>query len=161
MSSSAAPVSTSQATETTSGSATAETTGASSTSSPSSSKTSDSVASATSSSADGGATDGSAGLSQAAIVGIGVGVGAAVIAVAGIVICLLLRNRRRNRDAGHMEISKPLPGSGRYNNSSRHATHSDNYSRRDNSIEKFGADIEMTSQRYEDMVPRTQPRTMV
>lgn len=32
---------------------------------------------------------------------------------------------------------------------------------RDYSMEKFGNDLEMTSHRYEDMVPRTQPRTLV
>lgn len=84
------------------------------------------------------------------MVGIGVGVGAAVIALAGIVICILLRSRKRTPPRQSMEISKPLPGSGRA------------YAGRDhNSFEKYGNDIEMTTNRYEDMVPRQQPRTMV
>ncbi|KAM4065952.1 CFEM domain-containing protein [Hirsutella rhossiliensis] len=96
------------------------------------------------------ATDPSASaLSQASVVGIGVGVGAAVIAIAGIVLCLLLRSRKRTPRPS-MDISKPLPGSGRA------------YAGRDhNSFEKYGNDIEMTTNRYEDMVPRQQPRTMV
>lgn len=85
------------------------------------------------------------------MIGIGVGIGVAVIGIAGIGIGLLLRNRRR-KPRQSMEISKPLPGSGRM------------YPPRDrdhSSFEKYGNDIEMTSNRYEDMVPRTQPRTMV
>ncbi|KAG8417479.1 hypothetical protein J3458_004982 [Metarhizium acridum] len=138
-------------------SATVETTGTSTKSSLPSS-TSDSAASATSSSA---ATEGSAskGLSQAAIAGIGVGIGAAVIAIAGIVICMLLKARRRKpgRHGHNKDISKPLPGPDRM-----YAQRDTNFRRdRDHSMEKFGNDLEMTSHRYEDMVPRTQPRTLV
>ncbi|PFH62976.1 hypothetical protein XA68_10727 [Ophiocordyceps unilateralis] len=89
------------------------------------------------------------GPSQASVIGIGVGVGAAVVALAGLVICLMLRGRKQ-KPRQSMEISKPLPGSGRA------------YAGRErNSFEKHGNDIEMTSHRYEDMVPRQQPRTMV
>ncbi|RCI08785.1 hypothetical protein L249_4785 [Ophiocordyceps polyrhachis-furcata BCC 54312] len=92
-----------------------------------------------------GSTGGS---SQASVIGIGVGVGAAVVALAGVVICLLLRSRKQ-KPRQSMEISKPLPGSGRA------------YAGRERgSFEKHGNDIEMTSHRYEDMVPRQQPRTM-
>ncbi|OAQ65810.1 extracellular membrane protein, CFEM domain-containing protein [Pochonia chlamydosporia 170] len=137
--------------------AAAETTGSSTTSS-SPSSTTDSAANATSSGdAAGGST--STGLSQAAIAGIGVGIGAAVIAVAGIVICMLLKGRKRkpNQTGDNMDISRPLPGSGRmYPERSRAYRHE-----RDHSLEKFGNDLEITSHRYEDMVPRTQPRTLV
>lgn len=81
--------------------------------------------------------------------GIGVGVGAAVIALAGIVICLLLRSRKR-KPRQSMDISKPLPGSGR-----TYAGHDPHL------FEKYGNDIEMTTQRYEDMVPQQQSRTLV
>ncbi|PHH71547.1 hypothetical protein CDD80_5143 [Ophiocordyceps camponoti-rufipedis] len=86
---------------------------------------------------------------QGTVIGIGIGVGAAVIALAGVVICFLLRGRKQS-PRHSIEISKPLPGSGRA------------YAGRErNSFEKQGNDIEMTSHRYEDMVPRQQPRTMV
>ncbi|PHH71725.1 hypothetical protein CDD82_6352 [Ophiocordyceps australis] len=92
----------------------------------------------------------STGLSGAAAAGVGVGVGAALIALAGVGVCLFMRNRKREpRESG--DISKPLPGSGRTYPPSREP----------GSIEKYGNDIEMTSNRYEDMVPRQQPRTMV
>ncbi|EFY96335.1 CFEM domain protein [Metarhizium robertsii] len=148
---------TSMSTESTPTSATVETTGTP-TKSSSPSSTSDSAPSATSSSA---ATEGSSskGLSQAAIAGIGVGIGAAVIAIAGIVICMLLKARRRKpgRNGHNRDISKPLPGPDRM-----YAHRNTSFRRnRDHSMEKFGNDLEMTSHRYEDMVPRTQPRTLV
>lgn len=91
-------------------------------------------------------------MSYASTVGIGVGVAAAVVA-AGIVGFILLKNRKRKpAPRQSMDISKPLPGSGR--------TYPERERVRD-SFEKYAADIEMTSNRYEDMVPRTQPRTMV
>ncbi|KYK58037.1 hypothetical protein DCS_05050 [Drechmeria coniospora] len=94
------------------------------------------------------------GLSKAAVVGVGIGVGAAVCAVVGIAICLLLRNRKR-KSTQTSELFKPLPGSGRLPGTSRV------YGREHGSFEKNGNDIELSSNRYEDMVPRTQPRTMV
>ncbi|KJZ72477.1 hypothetical protein HIM_08146 [Hirsutella minnesotensis 3608] len=118
----------------------------SSASSATPSNTSAAAASATSSSA---ADPTGASLSQGSVVGIGIGVGAGVIALAGIVICLLLRSRKR-MGRQSMEISKPLPGSGRTYATPDHGVY-----------EKYGPDIEMTSNRYEDMVPRTQPRTLV
>ncbi|KND88905.1 hypothetical protein TOPH_06392 [Tolypocladium ophioglossoides CBS 100239] len=151
-----APTATQQSsstTPTTSSSATAESTSTTSASKTSAtpSATSGIPASATSSTAAAGGDSSGTGLSQAAVIGIGVGIGGAVIAIAGIVIGLLLRNRKR-KPRQSIEISKPLPGSGR------------TYPPRDRdhgSFEKYGNDIEMTSNRYEDMVPRTQPRTMV
>lgn len=142
---------------TTASSAAAESTG-SPTASDSSSTASDAAASATSS-AVAAAGSNSNGLSQAAIAGIGIGIGAAVIAIAGIVIFMLLKGRKSKagRHPDNMEISKPLPGSGRmYPN--RENNHRGG---RDGSLEKYGHDIEMMTNRYEDMVPRTQPRTLV
>ncbi|OAA35053.1 CFEM domain protein [Metarhizium rileyi] len=141
-----------------------ETTG-SSTASPAPSSTSDNASSATSNAPSSAtssvaATGGSpsTGLSQAAIAGIGVGIGAAVIAVAGIVVCMLLKARRHNprRNGNKADISKPFHGPGRM------YTREASFRRaRDHSMEKYGNDLEMTSHRYEDMVPRTQPRTLV
>lgn len=54
-----------------------------------------------------------------------------------------------------MEISKPLPGSGL-----TYPAREDRERNRD-SYDKYGNDIEMTANRYEDMVPSQQPRTMV
>jgi len=83
--------------------------------------------------------------------GIGVGVAVAVIAAA-VIAFLLLKKRRRQAPRQSMEISKPLPGSGR------------TYPAHDNdrdSFDKYANDIEMTSNRYEDMSMGQQPRTMV
>ncbi|KAG6014449.1 hypothetical protein E4U54_005291 [Claviceps lovelessii] len=123
----------------------------------SSSRTSDTAPSATSSAAAGAPS--SPGLSQAAIAGIGTGIGAAVLAIIGFIICALMKGRKKNtgRDTDKIAISKPMPGSGR-----TYPSREDQYrAGRDASLEKFGPDIEMTANRYEDMVPRTQPRTMV
>ncbi|RDA94889.1 hypothetical protein CP533_4301 [Ophiocordyceps camponoti-saundersi (nom. inval.)] len=123
------------------------TTSASSTSSATSSAVTAVPPSGTSVEAEASGSTG--GSSQASVIGIGVGVGAAVVAIAGVVICLMLRSRKE-KPRQSMEISKPLPGSGRA------------YAGRERgSFEKHGNDIEMTSHRYEDMVPRQQPRTMV
>ncbi|KAH7324483.1 hypothetical protein B0I35DRAFT_162668 [Stachybotrys elegans] len=89
------------------------------------------------------------GLPQAAIIGIGVGIGAAVLGALAVAFFLWRRRgaaRHKNRPV--FEISKPLPGAGRAYTTPDHA-----------SFEKYG-DIEMTT-RYEEMVPRTQPRTML
>ena len=101
--------------------------------------------SSTDSGSDGG------GLSHAAGVGIGVGVAAAVVAAAVVGFCVF-RNRKRGQQKAHqsMEISKPLPGSGRtYPVDER------------TSLDKYNNDIEMSSNRYEDMAQGQQPRTMV
>ncbi|KFA74492.1 hypothetical protein S40288_08508 [Stachybotrys chartarum IBT 40288] len=88
------------------------------------------------------------GLPQAAVIGIAVGVGA--VAVAGLLVAFLCWRRRRTSHPRrtNIEISNPMPSGGRSYGSPDHE-----------SFEKYG-DIEMTT-RYEDMLPRTQPRTMV
>ncbi|KAG5920235.1 hypothetical protein E4U42_006266 [Claviceps africana] len=125
----------------------------------SASTTSEKAASATSPAAS-AAGPPSTGLSQAAIAGIGIGVGAAALAIAAFIVCALMKGRKGNtgHDADKIDISKPMPGSGR-----TYTTREDQYrAGRDTSLEKYGrGDIEMTANRYEDMVPRTQPRTLV
>ncbi|KHN96157.1 Extracellular membrane protein, CFEM domain protein [Metarhizium album ARSEF 1941] len=153
------PATTTSATVTpTTTSAAVETTRTSTTSSSTSSSTSSTSGSATSSNP---AAQGSSskGLPQAAIAGICVGVGTANIAIAGIVICMLLKSRRRrpSPSGNHRAISKPSLGPDRM-----YPQHDMGFRRDgDRSMEKYGNDLEMTSHRYEDMVPRTQPRTLV
>jgi hypothetical protein len=93
-------------------------------------------------------------LSQGAAVGIGVGVAVVFIAVAAVVITLLLKNRRRKQKTTrdrNIDISRPMASPGRGMGSIDHE-----------SFEKRGIDsIEMVSNRYEDMLPRQTPRTMV
>ncbi|KAG5917280.1 hypothetical protein E4U61_002870 [Claviceps capensis] len=122
------------------------------------SSTTEAVPAATSSAAAAAASP-STGLSHAAVAGIGVGIGAAVLGLAGVVICALMkgRNKKPGRNADRVAISKPMPAAGR-----SYPNREDQYrGGRDGSFEKYGPDIEMTANRYEDMVPRTQPRTMV
>lgn len=92
------------------------------------------------------------GLSKAAIIGIGVGAGAAALGLAGLLIFLCCRRKRAKKDIRpFIEISKPMPadGAGSYTG------------RRDPFAEKRGDVMEMQSNRYEDMLPRTEPRTVV
>lgn len=97
----------------------------------------------------------SSGLSKSAQIGIGVGVTIAVLALLGIGLCFFLKNRRRQQGyQGHSQksaVSQPLPGGGR------------GYDSRDSGSirEKNTYDLELMSNRYEDMLPRQQPRTMV
>ncbi|KAG6110876.1 hypothetical protein E4U31_005183 [Claviceps sp. LM219 group G6] len=122
------------------------------------SSTTEAVPAATSSAAAAAASP-SPGLSHAAVAGIGVGIGAAVLGLAGVVICALMKGRSKKpgRNADRVAISKPMPAAGR-----TYPNRDDQYrGGRDGSFEKYGPDIEMTANRYEDMVPRTQPRTMV
>ncbi|RDA87484.1 hypothetical protein CP532_1649 [Ophiocordyceps camponoti-leonardi (nom. inval.)] len=142
--------STTQSTSSTSAAvASSSSTSVSATSSATSSPVTDAPPSSTSVDAEVSGTTSGSSQTSATGIGIGVGVGAAVVAIAGIVICLLLRSRKQ-KPRQSMEISKPLPGSGRAYAGREHG-----------SFEKHGNDIEMTSHRYEDMVPRQQPRTMV
>ncbi|OAA53018.1 hypothetical protein ISF_09081 [Cordyceps fumosorosea ARSEF 2679] len=65
-------------------------------------------------------------------------------------------NKRKQAGPRHsIEISKPLPGSGRTYPAR------DDRERNHDPYDKYNHDIEMTSNRYEDMVPSQQPRTMV
>ncbi|KAK4240066.1 hypothetical protein C8A03DRAFT_31812 [Achaetomium macrosporum] len=104
---------------------------------------------------DSGSSDsGSSGLSEAAKIGIGVGIGAAVIALLAVTACVFLRKRRAERAAAtkldRFKISHPMP-------SDEHA-----YTHNNGSEYDIGSgELEMKSRRYEDMLPRQQPRQMV
>ncbi|KAK4098384.1 hypothetical protein N658DRAFT_568756 [Parathielavia hyrcaniae] len=109
------------------------------------------TAAATSSAA--AASEPSGGLSEAAKIGVGVGVGAAVIAILALVACVFLR-KRRARQLGprtdRFKISHPAPSDAA------------SYTRDNNSDHDDGSGaLEMKSRRYEDMLPRQQPRQMV
>ncbi|KAJ2982761.1 hypothetical protein NQ176_g1178 [Zarea fungicola] len=93
------------------------------------------------------------GISSGAAAGIGIGVAVVVIAVGAIAFCLLKKRKAQAGPRQSLDISKPLPGSGRTYPARDH--------RDRDSFDKYGNDIEMTSNRYEDMVPSQQPRTMV
>ncbi|KAF3055412.1 hypothetical protein J3E69DRAFT_365964 [Trichoderma sp. SZMC 28015] len=83
------------------------------------------------------------GLSQGAAIGIGVGVAGGVVAIAFAGVFFFLKNRSRTHDS--FDISAPPPSSGRGQGA----------------FEKYSNDLELVSNRYEDMVPRQQPRAMV
>ncbi|KAK0386703.1 hypothetical protein NLU13_6537 [Sarocladium strictum] len=91
------------------------------------------------------------GLSKSAIIGIGVGVGAAGLAAIGLILWLCMRKRSKKDSRPFVEISKPMPASGV----------GDYVGRRDPFTEKRGDVMEMQSNRYEDMLPRQVPRTVV
>ncbi|KAL7913342.1 hypothetical protein GGI35DRAFT_287145 [Trichoderma velutinum] len=103
----------------------------------STSATSSATASETSAAAPAG------GLSQGAAIGIGVGVAGGVVAIAFAGVFFFLKNRSRTHDS--FDISAPPPSSGRGQGA----------------FEKYSNDLELVSNRYEDMVPRQQPRAMV
>lgn len=96
----------------------------------------------------------SSGLSEAAKIGIGIGVTAVVIALLAVAACLFLRKRRGGGQPTmpnhRYKISAPMP-------SSEHA-----YTHNNTSEYDIGdGELEMKSHRYEDMLPRQQPRQMV
>ncbi|CAH0004701.1 unnamed protein product [Clonostachys byssicola] len=94
------------------------------------------------------------GLSKGAAVGIGVGVGVAVIAIVVVVIALLLRRKRQNQAPAKrpMDISRPIQKDSRPYASQDQGSY----------MEKRGGEsFEMQANRYEDMLPRQTPRTMV
>jgi hypothetical protein len=76
-----------------------------------------------------------------------------VIALLALVACVFLRKRRARQEPTRIDrfkISHPMP-------SEEHA-----YTRDNNSDYDIGSgDLEMKSRRYEDMLPRQQPRQMV
>ncbi|KAL2149043.1 hypothetical protein VTH82DRAFT_1729 [Thermothelomyces myriococcoides] len=118
--------------------------------------TSSSTTSTTSSSTSATATSeaaedsGSGGISSAGKIGIGVGVAAAVIALAAVAACLMLR-RRQAPAPPKFKISHPMP-SNEYGYTSNNRT---------SDYDIGSNELEMKSQRYEDMLPRTEPRQMV
>ncbi|KAL2260245.1 hypothetical protein VTK26DRAFT_5827 [Humicola hyalothermophila] len=102
------------------------------------------------------ASPGESGLSQAAKIGIGIGAGAALLALLGVGAFLFFRTRRSKQVPPSMsnryKISHPMP------NQEHAYTYNQNNSEYD-----IGAssELESKSRRYEDMLPREEPRQMV
>ncbi len=70
-----------------------------------------------------------------------------------LVYILITRRQKKRRGDGNLpyQISEPLPGSGRtYANDHHHRQY-----------EAGMSELELRSKRYEDMLPRQSPRTMV
>ncbi|KAH8164275.1 hypothetical protein CIB48_g3958 [Xylaria polymorpha] len=123
----------------------------------------------------------STGLSTAAQAGIGAGVGAAALAAIIIAVCVCLRRRQRKKTANRVrnyKISEPMSSSGgdfANNNIGRaeaglprpiittRPTHLDTtgMATSPTSVYSSASDLESHARRYEDMPPRTQPRTMI
>ncbi|KAI8623109.1 hypothetical protein F5Y19DRAFT_403526 [Xylariaceae sp. FL1651] len=124
----------------------------------------------------------SSGLSTPVKAGIGAGVGVAALVAAVIAVCLCLRNRQKKRKqlanrAPPLKISKPMTGSGRqYADDVRKAdaglskTFPTTKSARADatvqptsptSVYSYASELESHARRYEDLLPRTQPRTMI
>ncbi|KAI0813472.1 hypothetical protein GGR55DRAFT_580139 [Xylaria sp. FL0064] len=148
-----------------------------------STSTSTSSPSTTSSSSQPAATssksESTTGLSTAAQAGIGAGVGAAALAAIIISICVCLRRRQRNKTANSVrnyKISEPMAVSDhQFGNAIGRAeaglpkpiittmpVHSDSAAMASpTSLYSNSSDLEAHARRYEDMPPRTQPRTMI
>ncbi|KAI1336526.1 hypothetical protein F5Y15DRAFT_201547 [Xylariaceae sp. FL0016] len=172
---------------TSSATSTSQTLAASSSESPSSASTGTASSSGTSaaatlqaSSSDEKEDESSGGLSTAVKAGIGAGVGVAVIMAVIAALCLCLRRKQKKKDAHRahvLKISQPMPGSGRqYAQNTRQtekglsrgftltrvkaglSTQSSVYSK----SSSYYPDLEDGHARGDDdMLPRTQPRTMI
>ncbi|KAI0407751.1 hypothetical protein F4802DRAFT_620654 [Xylaria palmicola] len=122
----------------------------------------------------------SSGLSTAAKAGIGAGIGAAVLAAVIIGICVCLRRRQGAKTASRVrnyKISEPMTSSGYQfvNDNGRaqttvpqpiltsQAANADSMGMPTSptSLYSNSSDLEAHARRYEDMMPRTQPRTMI
>lgn len=134
-----------------------------------------------------GSSDSQNGLSVAARAGIGAGVGVAAVLLGILAFCLCMRRRKQKKAAAAaaaaptMQISQPLPGSGRqYADSTPQAeagarvpknpaTQSSTTQRSVSPITppyspsaaSYSSELDANARRYEDMLPRTQPRTMI
>ncbi|KAI0534088.1 hypothetical protein GGR58DRAFT_79530 [Xylaria digitata] len=121
------------------------------------------------------------GLSTAVKAGIGAGVGAAALAAIIITVCVCLRRRQRNKTPNRVrnyKISEPMAVSGReFGNDYDRAeaglpkpiittlpVHADPAGMATSPTSLYStnsSDLESHARRYEDMMPRTQPRTMI
>ncbi|KAI0906632.1 hypothetical protein F4823DRAFT_69232 [Ustulina deusta] len=120
------------------------------------------------------------GLSTAVKAGIGAGVGAAALAALIITVCVCLRRRQRNKTANRVrnyKISEPMAISNRqFGNDIGRAeaglpkpiittlpVHADSTAMATSPTSMYSnsSDLETHARRYEDMMPRTQPRTMI
>ena len=93
-------------------------------------------------------------MSNGVKIGVGIGAAAGGIALIAIVAFILITRRHKNKaeQTGRFQISEPLPGSGRsYANDHHHKQYQ--------SASK--SELESNARRYEDMIPRQKPRTMV
>ncbi|KAI0872172.1 hypothetical protein GGS24DRAFT_25015 [Hypoxylon argillaceum] len=178
----AAPVSLSTASES---STATETSAASETSTASESlatseSSSPTTSNASQATATSGATTASSGTSTAVKAGIGAGVGAASLAAIIIAVCVLVRRRQRKKTANRVrkyKISEPMSGSGRQFGddigraesglptpiiTTRPAyADSPGLATSPTSLYSNSSELETNARRYEDMQPRTQPRTMI
>ncbi|KLU83725.1 hypothetical protein MAPG_02776 [Magnaporthiopsis poae ATCC 64411] len=153
-----APTTSETRTSSVAASATSTSSSHSSTGSASSSASSSSASSsATSAAAAGGASDSKHdSLSGATVAGIAIGSSAIGIALIGVLVCVFLHKRNKRRPAADgndygLNISQPMPGSGR----SYAGDHHNEKYEMSSSLDDF------KSRRYEDMLPRQTPRTMV
>jgi len=92
-------------------------------------------------------------MSNGVKIGVGIGAAAGGIALIALVACILITRRHKNKSDpnGGFQISEPLPGSGRsYANDHHHKQY-----------RASKTELESNARRYEDMVPRQKPRTMV
>lgn len=92
-------------------------------------------------------------MTEAAKIGVSIGISAAVVALLAVAVCIFLRKKRERLAPTQMDrfkISHPIPND-------------DNAYTRDNNSDYdigSGGDLEMKSRRYEDMLPREEPRQM-
>ncbi|CAI4214982.1 unnamed protein product [Parascedosporium putredinis] len=98
---------------------------------------------------------GPSGLSVAARAGIGASIGVVGLSIILIGVIFLFRRRAKKASASPSRtynISGPMPGSGRDYADSRSDFSKENHTT---------SELEMTSRRYEDMLPRAQPSSMI
>ncbi|KAI0967283.1 hypothetical protein F4678DRAFT_247910 [Xylaria arbuscula] len=156
----------------------ASTSASTSTSSSSPSATSES-SSESSQSAATNESKATTGLSTAVKAGIGAGVGAAALAAILITVCVCLRRRQRNKTASRVrnyKISEPMAVSDRHFGNDIGRTEAGlpkpiittlpvrpdaAMATSPTSLYSNSSDLESHARRYEDMPPRTQPRTMI
>ncbi|CAJ2503056.1 Uu.00g104500.m01.CDS01 [Anthostomella pinea] len=157
---------------------------ASTVSSGSGTRTSGTAAATEETSSGSGSSPAGTGLSTAVKAGIGAGVGVAAIMAAIVAICCCMRRNRKKQDprrAQAIKISPPLPGSGRqyaqHDVRNAEAALSKTFtpttttyagaslqsptSMYSTSKESYNAELDAHARRYEDQLPRMQPRTMI
>jgi hypothetical protein len=120
------------------------------------------------------------GLSTAVKAGIGAGAGVAALAAIIIIVCVCLRRRQRKTAATHgrtLKISEPMTGSGRQFAHDAHKAEAGlpkpivttkpvpagttAQPTSPTSMYSYSSELEAHARRYEDLLPRTQPRTMI
>lgn len=145
--------------------ATSPTSSASKTTSKTTAGTEASATESASSTADAAAAGSSdSGLSVGAKAGLAVGVGAAVVAIVAFAVAYCqTRRSRRPIPRGTMQISEPLPGSGRlddYESGTQFTTRPPKSAGANSKFSQM-TELDQNARRYEDMLPRVSPRRMV